>query len=398
MRRVLIDDAAAAYANLARPVVAPSGEVLAGAGLRLSARAIRSLSERGVAACFIDDAASSGVEISPVIDGQGDDGAFVRALDALMGLAARPLWQARQEPTVQAIQSVHRLRAMPEVVGAAAMQALRVSIETMAERVTGDVPACGLVTDRHPADDLIGHSAAVAALAMRIATAVGFTREDVVVTGFAATLHDIGLLLVPDDIRRTPDAARNAGQQRRWEDHTLLGEALLRPLSAESPSLAVVALQHHEEQAGRGYPHGLTGGNRILRSTDSSAPRIALVSEVVAVADCYERLVSGSPGVRPLSPATARHILAREAGSRLNAEVVARLLDLTPRWPAGVEVILHGGRYEGIRAIVVKPYPDNRDSPLVRVFATPSGAIESFEVDLAASPDLALSAADAVAA
>ena len=356
-------------------------------GLRLTVRAARSLRERGVAACFVDDEVSDGVLVTPVADARGEGAELVTALDALTSVVARPIWQARHEPTSQAIQSVQRMRVMPEVSGSVAMQSLRIAVQELAGRVAGVAPVCGLVTDRHPADDLVGHSAAVAALAMRIAHAVGFTLDDVVATGLSASLHDIGLLLVPEEVRRASAAERSPGQHRRWEDHTLLGEALLRPLTADSPSLPVVALQHHEEQ-----------GGRVLRSMDAGASRMALVSEVVAVADRYERLVGGAPGEAPLSAASARHTVAAEAGARLNAEVVGRFLDLTPRWAAGTEVMLHGGGYEGTRAVVITPDPSAPDRPKVRAFLTPGGAIDPFDLDLADAPDVGLSAVDQVAA
>lgn len=398
MRRVLIDDPVAPGETLARPVLAPSGEVLAGTGLRLTERSVRSLQGCGVAACFIDDAASAGVTIRPVIDATGGHSSLVGSIEAVAGLLDRPLWQARQQPTGQAIETALQLRPMAPALRSDAMRSLRDAVDALASSVAGGAPAWGLVTDRHPTDDLVGHSAAVVAMALRLAHAVGFSREDVLATGLAAALHDFGLLMVPDDVRRLSVKERSAGQQRRWEDHTLLGEAIFRPLTLEAPALALVALQHHEEQGGRGFPNGLTGGNRVLRSADSETPRIALVSEVIAVADRYERLVSGAPGEVPLSAAAARRVLATEAGARLNAEVVGRFLDLTPRWPAGVEVVLHGGAYEGARAVVIAPDPEGRDRPQVRLLAQPTGQVELTELNLAECPEVALSAVDEVVA
>ena len=110
-------------------------------------------------------------------------------------------------------------------------------------------------------------------------------------------------------------------------------------MEKRAPALPIVAAEHHEEQSGGGYPRGMTGGNRILRNANSPIARIALVSEIVAIADRYERLISGAPGEAPLSAAAARHVVAGEAGPKLNAEVVGRFVDLMPRYPVGTEVI-----------------------------------------------------------
>src|SRR3546814_18346258 len=57
----------------------------------------------------------------------------------------------------------------------------------------------------------------------------------------AALLHDVGLLLVPEAIRRTPVGRRTPAQQRRYQDHTVLGEALLPPLAHRQPALPLAS-------------------------------------------------------------------------------------------------------------------------------------------------------------
>jgi hypothetical protein len=102
----------------------------------------------------------------------------------------------------------------------------------------------------------------------------------------------------------------------------------------------------------------------------------------VAVADRYERLTAGTAGERPLSAPAVRQVLATEAGHRLKAEVVARLLEVLPVWALGAEVRLCGGEMEGARAVVVRHTP-RRDRPVVRVIEDASGAvIRPYDVDL----------------
>lgn len=397
MRRVPIDHPSTEGAILVRDLRGPTGDVLARAGMRLSPRTSRALREHGVAVAFIEDAACVGLDVRPLVDLTGGDESLTRAMRDVCQVALKAVGPLAQQPTTRALVALKELRVVQTLDTTGATEALRVAVQSLVGRVQDADPSTGFLTERHPTDDLLGHSVGVAAISVRLAADLGFAHEDLVWTGLAASLHDIGLLMIPEEVRRIPVAQRTAGQQRRYEDHTVLGEALLRPLDKRAPALPLVAVEHHEEQAGGGYPNNLTGGNRILRSATVEAPRITLVSEIVAVADRYERLVSGAPGEAPLSAAAARHVIASEAGPRLNAEVVGRFIDLVPRYPLGTEVILHGGGYEAARAVVVQQGSE-RDRPTVRVYATPAGTVTATDLDLADEPDVSLVPSDVLAA
>jgi len=397
MRRVPIDHPSTDGAVLVRDLRGPTGDVLARAGMRLSPRTSRALREHGVAVGFIEDPACVGVDVRPLVDLTGADEPLARAMRDVCAIATKAVSPLARQPTTRALVALKDLRVVQTMDTTGATEALRSTIQGLVGRVQDADPASGFLPERQPTDDLLGHSVGVAAISIRLATELGFAHADVVWTGLAAVLHDIGLLMIPEEVRRTPVAQRTPGQQRRYEDHTILGEALLRPLDKRATALPLVAVEHHEEQAGGGYPNGLTGGNRILRSASAESPRIALVSEIVAVADRYERLVAGAPGEAPLSAAAARHLVAGEAGARLNAEVVGRFVDLVPRYPLGTDVILHGGGHEGARAVVVQQGSE-RDRPTVRVYATPAGSVTATNLDLADEPGVSLVPSDVLAA
>jgi len=393
MRRVPLDHPSIDGAILVRDIRGASGDILARAGMRLSARAARALREHGIASAFIEDAACVGLDIAPLVDMYGADNGLARAMRDAFQIGLKAVDPLSQQPTSRALVSLKEVRFVPVMDTTGAMEALRGSVHSLVERIREADPASGFLGDRQPGDDLFGHSLGVAALSVRLAADLGFSHADLVWTGLAAVMHDIGILMVPDEVRRTPVHLRTPGQQRRYEDHTVLGGALLKAIERRAPALPLVALEHHEEQSGGGYPTGLGGGNRILRNASAELPRITLVSEIVAVADRYERLVAGAPGETPLSAAAARHIVAGEAGPKLNAEVVGRFLDLVPRYPIGTEVILHGGMHEGDRAVVVQQGAE-RDRPVVRVYATPVGSVTATDVVLMEHTAVTLVAAD----
>ncbi len=401
MRRLRIDDPFSEGSVLARDLCSSTGEVLARAGMTLTSRATRALRAHGVDLCFVEDAASAGVQPQVLVDATGKDESVARALreacDVLWRFAEGPA----RRPTSKAVDELRALRTTGTLNASGALDMLRRAVEGFVPRAASHDAAGGFPTDRPAGDDLFGHSLGVAALTVRIGAEIGFQAPDLQRAAMAALLHDVGLLMVPEEIRRTPEAHRTPAQQRRYEDHTLLGQALLSGLGQRYPALPVVAVEHHEEQSGGGYPFALTGGNRILRSasTEDRPPRMALISEIVAVADRYERLVSPAPGVAALTPAAARRVLAAEAGARLNAEVVGRFLDILPQWPLGTEVVLHGGPHDGARAVVIGMDAKHVERPRVRIFADRLGArIEPVDVALAAEPSVAITLAEEAAA
>ncbi|MDA0271102.1 MAG: HD domain-containing protein [Chloroflexi bacterium] len=367
--------------------------MLARAGLPLNARTLRALREHGVASCWVQDAAGADVAVS---DPQATNawfeayGALADCLRAL-GRATEPLLR---QPASRAVEEIRQRRPLAAL--SQSLEYVRGALPAFADLAKNVDASAGLLPDRHPADDIVGHSAHVALLTGRLGVAVGFSPADVSTAILAALLHDAGLLLVPEDVRRTPEVRRTPAEQRRYEDHAMFGEALLAPVAQRVPVAPLVAIEHHEQQAGGGYPNGIAGGNRILRAAQSRDGRatITLVSELVAVADRYERLTAGTAGEHPLSAPAARQVLAAEAGHRLNAEVVARLLEVLPVWALGAEVRLRGGEIEGARAVVVR-HTFRRDRPVVRAFEDASGAVvEPYEVDLIEAQHVALEPVD----
>ncbi len=387
MRRVFLDGPGVAGATLARDVVGPGGEVLARTGHHLAARSVRALLEHGVSVAFVDDEAGAGVHAPPVADLPPIQEAQT-ALRDLTQLLARRLAPWERQPTSRAVEEIRAARLLSSMVFT--LEAVRSAGAGLAA-VAADLDAsAGWLPDRRPGDDLIGHSIHVALLAGRLGAAVGFSEADVTATVTAALLHDVGLLLVPEAIRRTPASRRSAVERRRYEDHALLGEAILASLTLRSPAFPLVAVEHHEHQSGGGYPHGIGGGNRILRTSDAgTAAPISLVSEIVAVADRYDRLVAPSPGERPLSPAAARQVIAAEAGPCLNAEVAAKFLGLLPPWPLGAEVRVTGADLEDAhlarqaRGVVVTLHGSDPGHPSVRLVADASGQpVDPITLDL----------------
>ena len=234
-------------------------------------------------------------------------------------------------------------------------------------------------------DDLLVHALDTTAVAVALGRRLHLDLWRLRELAAGCLLHDIGMLLLPDGLL---DRGRLTGEQRALvRIHPSLGYQLLRRLRPGSVIANHVAYQHHERQDGRGYPRGLVGTNRISRPTarqgGSSAGRIVLEAEIVAVADVFVALTARRPQRSALPVRDTVGVLARLGGRHLNREVVAAMIDLIGQYPLGVWTLLSGGRYSGQRGVVVRVHEDAPGRPTVRLLRGPWGEpISPVDVDL----------------
>jgi putative two-component system response regulator len=97
---------------------------------------------------------------------------------------------------------------------------------------------------------------------------------------YAASMHDIGKIGIPDSILLKPGKLTDA----EWDimkQHTIIGARILDGAEAEAVKLgASIAISHHEKWNGTGYPLGLKGEN------------IPLSGRIAAIADVFDSLTS----------------------------------------------------------------------------------------------------------
>ena len=122
----------------------------------------------------------------------------------------------------------------------------------------------------HRDDDTGMHTQRVGLLCSLLAQDMGWEQQQVKLMHFAAPLHDVGKIGIPDSVLLKPGKLDG----KEWEcmkSHTLIGAKIMSESESEIIRLAEsVALTHHEKFDGSGYPHGLSGqqipifGRRII--------------------------------------------------------------------------------------------------------------------------------------
>ena len=159
-----------------------------------------------------------------------------------------------------------------------------------------------------------GHSTRVAALSRIIAEEAGLTEEECAQVYFAALLHDVGKIGVPDDIINKPSGLTDE-EFEQIKQHPVLGNQILSSIK-QSPYLSVGAHYHHERYDGKGYPEGLAG---------TDIPRIA---RIIAVADSYDAMTSTRSYRGALGRQRVRDEIANGLGKQFDYEYAAIMLRL----------------------------------------------------------------------
>lgn len=172
-----------------------------------------------------------------------------------------------------------------------------------------------------------GHSQRVERHVYRTGAAMGLSSSAIEELRFAAALHDVGKIRVPDRILRKP-AELTPTERTIVEEHVVVGAWMVS--SVASADVVSAVRHHHERWDGRGYPDGLVG-------TD-----IPLYARIVAVADAYDAITSTRPYRVSSGREHAVDVLRAESGTQFDPMIVNAFVEALPvRLPvAGMLVFL----------------------------------------------------------
>ncbi len=162
---------------------------------------------------------------------------------------------------------------------------------------------------------LAGHARRVAEHARALAQRLDLSEGEVQDVLYAALLHDIGKIGLPDALLDQPLSALSAEERAQVIRHPLTGQAALLALEPLAGAAALIRA-HHERYDGLGFPDGLALG------------QIPLGARVLAVANDYDALQLGTVVEGKLGPPEAQAFLAANKGTRYDPRVVDAFLGL----------------------------------------------------------------------
>jgi HD-GYP domain-containing protein (c-di-GMP phosphodiesterase class II) len=217
---------------------------------------------------------------------------------------------------------------------------------------------------------LYNHMLNVCLLAINIAAAAQYSREQIVEIGIGALLHDVGMLLVPEDIR----FKKGRLTKDEWfeiQKHAILGLHILEKFTHIPETAKFVAYQVHERENGKGYPKQRAG--RLVHK----------FAKIVQVADIFESLCSPREYRLPYIPYRAMELLIKMSSQNLvSGEYVKAFLTYASLFPIGSIVELNDHRI----AKVVQGNELTYVSPVVSIIADHQGRFleksRIYQVDL----------------
>jgi HD-GYP domain-containing protein (c-di-GMP phosphodiesterase class II) len=122
-------------------------------------------------------------------------------------------------------------------------------------------------------------------------------------------VHDVGKIGLPAGLLEKPGAL-SLDERRQMEQHSVIGERILRNVD-DYAEIAAVVRHHHERVDGNGYPDRLEGNE------------IPLLARIIAVADAYNAMTSDRPYRDAMPSRVARLRLAQAVESQFDTAVVA---------------------------------------------------------------------------
>jgi putative two-component system response regulator len=138
-----------------------------------------------------------------------------------------------------------------------------------------------------------GHVERVTDYARRLAEKMRWSGDVLRMLEFGARLHDIGKIVVPDQVLKKPGPLTDP----EWvlmKSHAEAGAKMLAPITHLRPTLPYI-LFHHERWDGSGYPRGL------------KAKEIPVEGRLLAIVDVFDAITTA----RPYHPARPAHEVAR---------------------------------------------------------------------------------------
>lgn len=169
-------------------------------------------------------------------------------------------------------------------------------------------------------DDATGeHTWRVAQSSALLAKELGLPKDQIELVFHAARLHDVGKIAIPDSILLKPDRLTKE-EFDIIKTHTTAGAELLSRGKTRLLQIAeLIALSHHEQWCGRGYPYGLKG------------EEIPVEGRIVSVADVFDALTHDRPYKKAWSVEDALAEIESQSEKQFDPKVVKAFKQILPQ-------------------------------------------------------------------
>ena len=157
-----------------------------------------------------------------------------------------------------------------------------------------------------------GHGDLVARYSETIAHALGLSADEISELVYAARVHDVGKIFIPERILNKTGPLTD-DEFRHVRAHAHIGAEIVSTLP-HSTAMRLAIEHHHQHFDGTGYPGGLRG------------EQIPLWARIIGLTDAYANMIAEQSFSAGRTPAQALDELAKMSGTRFDGMLVRVLL------------------------------------------------------------------------
>jgi HD-GYP domain-containing protein (c-di-GMP phosphodiesterase class II) len=195
------------------------------------------------------------------------------------------------------------------------------------------------------------HSVAVCALMIALGKHLGLSDTELKDAGLAGLLHDVGKMMIPDDVLNKPGKLSNE-EFEIIKQHPRKGWELLKGAPEITAIALDVCLHHHERVDGKGYPERISGD------------QLSVYARMGAICDVYDALTSNRCYKNGWEPADTIRKMAEWKDGHFDERIFQAFVKTIGIYPSGALVKLKSGRL----AIVIEQTEKSLLTPIVKAF------------------------------
>lgn len=196
-------------------------------------------------------------------------------------------------------------------------------LEESFERVV--VALAGAIEAKDPTTR--GHVQRVENLAVKVGCELGLSGERLRILRYAAALHDVGKIGVPESVLNKPGPLDDA-ERKVIERHVEIGIDIIANVDVLAPAMPIIRY-HQERWDGCTDPAAVRHPGYFGLAGEA----IPLEARIIAAVDAWDAMTNDRPYRAAIGIAVARAELRREAGAQFDPQVVAALERVLDREP-----------------------------------------------------------------
>lgn len=334
--------------QLAHPIFNEKGQVLLNKDVVLTDRLVKRLGELNVKYVYIQDKLSEGIEVKETISSTIRREAVQTIESTFLSLQQEKL----SEKSFLLDKDSTRFKGI---------------IRTLLSEIKGNEDLLTILSDVYTYDSYIfQHSFNVTLYTLALGMELGLSMEELETLGLGAILHDIGKIMVDEDVLMKPGRLSDH-EFEQIKKHANHGFDILRQLHTIPLIVAHCAFQHHERLNGTGYPRGIKGNE------------MHLYPKIIAVADVFDAVTSNRVYRNAMLPHEGLEILYSGAGTLFDQTIIEAFRRAIAIYPNGMVVKLSDQRV----GIVSGQNVGFTERPIVKVIEQDGRKLEHpYEVNL----------------